>query len=426
MLKPMSVSAALFALLFLPGCSGSGSGNVKAPSALPSPSAVAALATETTAAEPVDSSTPILAADAEISPDEFAKEMGLPLDDGDPTPEGFGISRNVPMARAVAPQHFKDFRVNVDIFRKSTRRPVLGDFREEFTAALVPNAEGLTPESRTEEAKKRFAILASREFAVASLDGAPFKAYIISGAVEKRVAVALKNPDGTLDRDPETGRIRTRMSMKTTPVGNYRLDAIAYDLKLKGPKGMKVVRPVAFPWLRSHAYKDSQMFWGLWIKGGYFIHSTPHYGELGRPASMGCIRQSFADAQELFKLIVEENLSGMVRIHRIGASESVSRLREIIVDLAYSAPPNAPVTEAPRDPSKDMTWLLTQLASNEQRIRDSVKYYGHELNIAGNDWINAETGKPGAVTWPKCGDIQGSPVDCFKTWGVKKPKNSLN
>jgi hypothetical protein len=45
------------------------------------------------------------------------------------------------------------------------------------------------------------------------------------------------------------------------------------------------------------------MYWGLQIHGGYFIHSSPHYGNLGKPASMGCVRASFPDAMELFELV---------------------------------------------------------------------------------------------------------------------------
>lgn len=361
----------------------------------------------------------------EISPDELANELGLPIEDGQPFRDGHGLARSVPKTRVVAPDRFKDFAVNVDVFRRSKSRPVLGEFRDEYAAVLVPNAEGMTEEARITEAKKRFENLSRREFAVASLHGVPFKAYIISAGLEKRVPVDAKDAEGNTIYD-ETGRKMTRMSMKTTPPGNYRLDPIPYLKKVRAADGTVATVPVAYPWIRSKTYHNSQMYWGLWIKGGYFIHSTPHYGELGIPASMGCIRQSFPDAQELFKLIVEQNLPGMIRIHPVGAKKAVSRLREIIVDLSFEAPADAPVMEAPIDPSKDMSWVLSQLQSNHQNIRDSIGYYGRELNIFGHDWIDGETRKPIATTWPTCGDIGGSAIDCFKVWGTKKPKNSLN
>jgi hypothetical protein len=361
----------------------------------------------------------------EISPEDFAKEYGLPENDDQPFAPGSGFSKDIPQTRVVAPENFKNFRVNVDIFRRSTKRPILGEFRDEYTPALVPNAAGMSAEERTEQAKKKFAILAGREFAVASLDGVPFKAYIISAAIEQKVAVVVKDASGQPVIDPATGQPMTRMSMKTTPPGNYRLDALAYDKKFKQPDGSTVTTPVAFPWIKSAAYNNSQMFWGLWIKGGYFIHSTPHYGELGRPASMGCIRQSFPDAQELFKLMVEDGMTGMIRIHTLGAKDSVSRLREIVLDLGYKAPADAPVTESPKDPSKDMNWVLGQLQTSYQHIRDSVGYYGTELEIVGHSWLD-ETGKPAATKWPTCGQLKDSPIDCFKAWTVRKPKNSQN
>ncbi len=58
-----------------------------------------------------------------------------------------------------------------------------------------------------------------------------------------------------------------------------------------------------WPWRVSKSYYDSPMYWALHIKGGYFIHSSPHYGNLGKPASMGCIRESIPDAMEVFDTV---------------------------------------------------------------------------------------------------------------------------
>lgn len=347
----------------------------------------------------------------EISPDDFAREFGLPLGEDEPFSPDLGLAKEIPQTRTVSPEHFGDYRVNVDVFRRSTNRPVLGEFRDAYIPLLVPNDEGLSPEQRTAAAKKIFSGLATQEFAVASLDGVPFKAYIISGAVEQKVPVVVKDANGNRVIDPATNRPKVRMSMKFTPPGNYRLDPIAIDRKLKNASGKSVVVPIAFPWIRSRAYNNSQMYWGLWIKGGYFIHSTPHYGELGRPASMGCIRQSFPDAQELFKLVVDDGMSAMIRIHAVGSTEAVTRLQEITSD--------------PRAAAKDMGWIVGQLAENQRKIRESIRYFGSELNIVGHSWMDGE-GKPAATTWPTCGDFEGSPVDCFKAWVVKKPKNSTN
>ena len=341
----------------------------------------------------------------EISPDDLARELGLPVKDGDPFGSNFGFSKDIPQTRVVPPENFKDFRVTVDIFRISSKNPVLGLFSENDVDALVPDAGEMTPEERTAEAEKRFKLLKKREFAVLSVDGVPKKAYLISAAVEKEVEVIVRDANGDPVIDPATGKPMTKLSYKLTPSGNFRLDPLAYDKKLKRADGTVAKSVVAFPWLRSQSYGNSQMFWGFWIKGGYFIHSTPHYGELGRPASMGCIRQSFPDAQELFKLLVEDDLPGMIRLHAIGADESVSRLNELT-----------------SVPSKDRNWILGQLYGNYRKIRETIQYYGSELEIVGHAWLS-ENRTPSEVTWPNCGQFENNPVDCFTTWLVKKPKN---
>jgi len=107
------------------------------------------------------------------------------------------------------------------------------------------------------------------------------------------------------------------------------------------------------------------MCWDLWRKGGYFIHSTPHYGQLGVPAPMGCIRQSFLDAQALFKLVVDDDLSAMIRVQPVDSVAAASRLQEI------------------RTSTKDMPWVLGQLQFNLENVEASINYYGSELNIYG-------------------------------------------
>jgi hypothetical protein len=92
----------------------------------------------------------------EIDPDDLAAELGLPTDDDSPFENKHGLSKNIPQSRVVSPKNFGDYRVNLDIFRKSKSRPVLGEFREEYTAVLVPNSEGMSDEARTREAKKTF------------------------------------------------------------------------------------------------------------------------------------------------------------------------------------------------------------------------------------------------------------------------------
>jgi hypothetical protein len=138
------------------------------------------------------------------------------------------------------------------------------------------------------------------------------------------------------------------------------------------------------------------MYWGLWLFGGYFMHSTTHYGELGRPASMGCIRQSYPDAMELFALA--QRYRSMVRVHPIGSQQAYDRFREVA----------------------DFAWTLPRLDENLQRIRAYIAYAKtDEIVGVGHAWVDPATGKPGAPAWPECGQL-----DCFEIWGKKPPASN--
>lgn len=339
----------------------------------------------------------------EVSPEEFAREFGLPTEGGTDFATDYPFTTEIPRIRVVPPTDFKNFQVTVDVFRQSESNPLLGSFQNEYIDDLSSASGKLSPTARATQAEKRFNLLNRRAFAIISKNGEILKAYLISGAVEKEVLVSVRGPDGEPLLDPTTGLPMTKMSFKTTPSGNYRLDPIVYTHRVIKSDGTKIKIPVAFPWIQSKTYGNSQMYWGLWIHGGYFIHSTPHYGELGRPASMGCIRQSFPDAQDLFKLLVEEGLSGMIRIHALDSNESISRLSEL-------------TTRG----DKDFHWLLKELDQNEKNIQRSIEYFGKkDLEITGHGWFSEEK-KPLPFSWPTCGEIDGEPIDCFKTWSIKK------
>jgi hypothetical protein len=99
--------------------------------------------------------------------------------------------------------------------------------------------------------------------------------------------------------------VSTAVEGKAPILGTYRL-------------GIPRVNGKPWPWRTSTKYQNSPMYWALQIEGGYFIHSTPHYGNLGAPASMGCIRASLPDAMELFDAVA----------NRGGAAGGVITLRE--------------------------------------------------------------------------------------------------
>ena len=53
----------------------------------------------------------------------------------------------------------------------------------------------------------------------------------------------------------------------------------------------------------SKKYDNAPMPNSIFFNGGYAIHATPHVGNLGRPASHGCVRLSPANAESLYELV---------------------------------------------------------------------------------------------------------------------------
>src|ERR1039458_7093075 len=53
----------------------------------------------------------------------------------------------------------------------------------------------------------------------------------------------------------------------------------------------------------SHKYHMSPMPYSIFFAGGYAIHGTYSVGQLGRPASHGCIRLDPANAALLYQLV---------------------------------------------------------------------------------------------------------------------------
>jgi len=52
----------------------------------------------------------------------------------------------------------------------------------------------------------------------------------------------------------------------------------------------------------SKKYDNAPMPNSIFFNGGYAIHATPHTGNLGRPASHGCVRLSPSHAATLYKM----------------------------------------------------------------------------------------------------------------------------
>jgi hypothetical protein len=147
--------------------------------------------------------------------------------------------------------------------------------------------------------------------------------------------------DGKIER---AFLVSTAVEGKEPILGTYRL-------------GIPRVNGKPWPWRTSSKYQNSPMYWALQISGGFFIHSSPHYGNLGAPASMGCIRTSLPDAMELFHAVVNRSArqSGSITLHEG-------------VGLADHSPEAQVLSQALRDSGWTMDRLQEALARSRQEI----------------------------------------------------------
>ena len=53
----------------------------------------------------------------------------------------------------------------------------------------------------------------------------------------------------------------------------------------------------------SRKYDNAPMPHSIFFSGGYAIHATPHVGNLGRPASHGCVRLAPGNAATLYNIV---------------------------------------------------------------------------------------------------------------------------
>lgn len=67
-------------------------------------------------------------------------------------------------------------------------------------------------------------------------------------------------------------------------------------------------RPYSYqPMHYSRKYDNAPMPHSIFFSGGFAIHGTPHVGNLGRPASHGCIRLAPSAAASLYGMTKGEN-----------------------------------------------------------------------------------------------------------------------
>ena len=81
-----------------------------------------------------------------------------------------------------------------------------------------------------------------------------------------------------------------------TPTGVYR------------PQSLKAMH-------YSKKYHNSPMPHSIFFRGGFAIHGTGAVGQLGRPASHGCIRLSPSNAAQLFNLVRQGGSTKIVITH---------------------------------------------------------------------------------------------------------------
>ena len=64
----------------------------------------------------------------------------------------------------------------------------------------------------------------------------------------------------------------------------------------------------------SRKYDNAPMPHSIFFSGGYAIHATPHTGNLGRPASHGCVRLSPGNAATLYGIVSRDRSDTTIRI----------------------------------------------------------------------------------------------------------------
>ncbi len=74
----------------------------------------------------------------------------------------------------------------------------------------------------------------------------------------------------------------------------------------RGTYGVQALKRMHY----SSKYHNSPMPHSVFFKGGYAVHGTGAVGQLGRPASHGCVRLAPGNARELFSLIQERGRGG--------------------------------------------------------------------------------------------------------------------
>lgn len=161
----------------------------------------------------------------------------------------------------------------------------------------------------------------------------------------------------------------------------------------------KVGLPFAFP--VSKKYNSSPMYWGLQISGNYLIHATPHYGQLGRPASMGCVRVNYPTAMELWDQVVNRvRGSATINIYGSGSSDALVAYKKLKSTMGFT---------------DEKIRSLIKEDLDDAHAASTGEYHGngHWRRVPGRVYPHIQKG-----TYPLC---MGK--SCFKMWS-KTPRVS--
>ena len=107
---------------------------------------------------------------------------------------------------------------------------------------------------------------------------------------KKTQRMYVDSPEGTF-----TWKVSTAKRGYHTPSGTY------YPYSLQ-------------PMHYSKKYDMAPMPHSIFFNGGYAIHGTPHVGNLGRPASHGCVRLSPANAKTLYGIVGRDRENTTIHI----------------------------------------------------------------------------------------------------------------
>lgn len=248
----------------------------------------------------------------------------------------------------------------------------------------LDNADPSQSRMQIDVFRKPIGLGVDKEFMVVSQDHRPISAHVISTA---------KAGKGTIgDSMPAKREFMAKIELRHPVTGGRSLLA---DIR-NTPSSVAV----PFPWHVSSSYAGSTMYWGLQIDGPFWLHSTPHYRDLGKPASMGCVRVSFPTAMKVFDLAVNQFKGNVkVQMHNFSNAAKIAESNARWSELGLTA-----------------AWVNAQVQA------DYLDANAMPLNAKG-DYLGVGHARRGIrnVEWPKCGN-----TDCFKSAPASAKQKAAN